>query len=286
MAHDPRFNVSENTRRLKVYIDEVEGGEYFRAREVSRLIKAGADIGSLNQAQRQILLSALAGSDYGNTVEILLQSGHYDEEDLDDAVHSAARTFADHSDETLSTLLGNGGRPNREDLKAALRQEARGRGVGRGSENIGINKIKHILEHNPYLVNSLDRDGFADDSTPLMYALKTHDGNRCSIHAIRLLLNHGADPNLQDANGKTPLMYAATRDQQIIRLLIEKGAEPLLQNKQGSFAKNYARSNPIKELLKVNNGKNKNKNKNNNNEKNSSTRRRGGDRSRTKKNRK
>jgi hypothetical protein len=280
MAHDPRFNNGydrEKTDRLIHIVNAAANDEvHFNTNEAARLIRGGANAGALNQVQKRRLLMRMAGSDDSKVVETLLQSFGYDEEDLDEAVHRASRTFGYDTDDALKTLLENGGRPSREDLKMALKQESIGGGMGHRTMKVGFNKVKHILENNPYLINTTARDGFADDSTPLMYALKTHDGHRCSINVIRLLLEHGADPNLQDAEGKTPLMYAAKRDQHIVRLLLEHGAEPLLQNKKGSFAKNYGKSKPIKSLLKINN----------NNEKNNSTRRRGGDRSRSKKNRK
>jgi ankyrin repeat protein len=61
---------------------------------------------------------------------------------------------------------------------------------------------------------------------------------------------------------KTPSMYATSRDQHIIRLLIERGADPELQNKSDSFPINYAstKSNPIKTLLRIQNNEKKNNN--------------------------
>lgn len=72
--------------------------------------------------------------------------------------------------------------------------------------------------------------------------------------AMRLLLKNGANPNLQDANGNTPLhlsvdseIDASVQDGTDIdltgtRLLLEAGADPNILNQQGLSPKDIARS--------------------------------------------
>jgi len=51
---------------------------------------------------------------------------------------------------------------------------------------------------------------------------------RGHLDVVKLLLEHGADPNVQDDEGETPLHHAAAwRDNvDIVRLLLEHGADP------------------------------------------------------------
>lgn len=241
------------------------------------LIRSGANAGALNSRQKHLLLLKMSGSHYPESTEALIQQFGYDEEDLDEAVHEAARSGLAGTDDSLKILLALGGRPNREDLIEIIKAEAITKSYvtfGIRKEKTHIKKLSYVLDYAPYLINSTGKDGMKHDSTPLMVALKPHNGNICSLEAIRILLDHGADPNLQDSTGKTPLMYAASRDRHVVKLLIDSGAESHLQNKKGSFAKNYAKSNPVKTLLRLNNNEKKNR----------PTRRRGGRRLMTRRN--
>ena len=57
---------------------------------------------------------------------------------------------------------------------------------------------------------------------------------------IRNLLLQGADIDLQDSQGNTPLHLAAQIDGQIMKFFIENGANVLLQNKTGNTALHFA----------------------------------------------
>ncbi|PIJ50158.1 hypothetical protein BL250_10755 [Erwinia sp. OLTSP20] len=60
--------------------------------------------------------------------------------------------------------------------------------------------------------------------TPLLEAIVLNDGGERQQQIVRLLLKHGADPQLTDKYGKTPLFLAQEKGfQQIARLLIAAG---------------------------------------------------------------
>ncbi|MDG4884976.1 ankyrin repeat domain-containing protein [Mesorhizobium sp. WSM4884] len=62
----------------------------------------------------------------------------------------------------------------------------------------------------------------------IIAALSTKRPDRLDV--IRLLLEHGADPNMRGVNDWTPLHYAvAQRDAEAIRLLLASGADPSLR---------------------------------------------------------
>jgi ankyrin repeat protein len=84
----------------------------------------------------------------------------------------------------------------------------------------------------PNLVDG--EDGFP--TTPLMWAAeKGHVG------VARSLLEHGADPNLSPAEGRTPLMAAARRGSlAVARLLVEHGADRTAVDDEGRSAFDFA----------------------------------------------
>ena len=93
-------------------------------------------------------------------------------------------------------------------------------------------------------VSIVDRFG----ATPLMYAAMYS-----RIEFVRTLLAHRADPNAADADGLTPLMYAAGSDEEITDLLIAHGARVDSKSKLGRtallMASAFAGNAPIVESL-------------------------------------
>lgn len=75
-----------------------------------------------------------------------------------------------------------------------------------------------LLEHRA-AINAQRKNG----ATPLHVA--SHCGH---VDVVRLLLEHGADPNVRDKYGDTPAkdaLFTSTKSQEIIRLLTEYGAK-------------------------------------------------------------
>ncbi|WP_320220681.1 ankyrin repeat domain-containing protein [Mesorhizobium captivum] len=74
--------------------------------------------------------------------------------------------------------------------------------------------------------NYEDQAGFPS----LIAALSTERPDRLEI--VRLLLEHGADPNMRGVNDWTPLHYAVSlRDAEAIPLLLASGADPSLRTR-------------------------------------------------------
>ena len=73
----------------------------------------------------------------------------------------------------------------------------------------------------------------------------------CGYYNIaKLLLDHGADPNIQNEYGYTALIYTSLHGYlDIVKLLLEHGADVNIQNEVGNTALHLARTKKMKDLL-------------------------------------
>ena len=87
-------------------------------------------------------------------------------------------------------------------------------------------------------VELLDAQGWAVlDQTMLMLASGAHGKCPGQDEVVEVLLNRGANRNLQDQAGTTALMYAASRDNAVVtRLLLLAGAQTSLRDAHGVTA--------------------------------------------------
>jgi ankyrin repeat protein len=99
------------------------------------------------------------------------------------------------------------------------------------------------------LTRLLDAGGETDASVPDVDV----NGNACATHALyfaasnghletaRVLLGHGADPNLGNTSGVSPIMVAACKGQStVVELLLEHEADARLASRGGWTAFHYA----------------------------------------------
>lgn len=101
-------------------------------------------------------------------------------------------------------------------------------------------RMNEILARSPELVDAPDHSG----ATLLMNALT--GGN---VEFAKTLIDHGADPNVRDELGNTPLHLAAGRGTEIVSQLLAAGADPSATNNRGATALFDARSPDVVHLL-------------------------------------
>lgn len=82
-----------------------------------------------------------------------------------------------------------------------------------------IDGIKIISKATDFNINESDNNG----ETPLLKIIKSSINN---INLIKLLLSYGADPNISDKNGMTPLIYSILQNNSsMVTLLIKYNAD-------------------------------------------------------------
>jgi ankyrin repeat protein len=70
------------------------------------------------------------------------------------------------------------------------------------------------------------------------------------VATVKLLLDRGADPNLADDRGRTPLMIAAERGHaEIAALLLQRGSDPSRRDGQGKTARDLAADATVATVL-------------------------------------
>ena len=96
-----------------------------------------------------------------------------------------------------------------------------------------VERVKDLLKKNPLLRNAVD---IATQETPLHRA-----ADNGHIEVVRILLDHGAYINAQDALGCTPLHLATMKDDaEIVELLLDKGADVNVKDNHDLTASDHA----------------------------------------------
>lgn len=82
-----------------------------------------------------------------------------------------------------------------------------------------------------YLRDGGSVEATANDWTLLKYAVVAD-----KLAAVRILLDHKADPNARDEDGDTPTLSAAGKSSEMFQLLLAHHGDPKIRNKKGQNA--------------------------------------------------
>ena len=113
------------------------------------------------------------------------------------------------------------------------------------SKKKGINKYSQI---NEALEDGVSPDELDDRNTCAVFNAVSEK----EVEVVELLLRKGANPNIQDISGVTPLMKACLlNDQEIVNVLIEYYADPYLKQTRGNDAFYYDKTGLLDEFKVV-----------------------------------
>lgn len=180
-----------------------------RAEEVAQLVRSGAPLEARDAQGRSALLRAVAENHVG-VAKTLLEAG------------ASPNTQAANRD-TPWLLAGALGRaeiiaamlPYRPDL--SIRNRFGGNALIPACERGHVEAVQVLLR------SGIDLDHVNDLGwTCLLEIVILGDGGPRHQQVAKLVLDAGADPNLADRNGVTPLAHARQRGQQAVARLIEQ----------------------------------------------------------------
>lgn len=203
-------NKNEVLFMKKEIINSVNDNNYKKTKE---LLEKGADVNTKDDRNRTLLMIAV----YNNNYEIseLLIENNADINTQDDMQNNPfLYSGAEGQLEILKLLVKKGA-----DTKITNRYG--GVALIPASEHGYVETVKYLLENTDTDVNHVNNLGW----TALLEAIILGTGSENHKNVIKLLLDHGADPNLPDKKGVTPLEHArenAYKD--IEKILIDAGA--------------------------------------------------------------
>jgi ankyrin repeat protein len=100
-------------------------------------------------------------------------------------------------------------------------------------------------------VDGVKMPGREDSFVPPLYAAAVKGGDD-QIRAAGLLLEKGADINLANGEGETPMMIASSNNNvNFVKLLIDKGANVNAKDDKGRTALNFAEAYRSRETIKI-----------------------------------
>jgi len=181
------------------------------------LVEAGASLNLTDPDGTTVLVLAIINGHY-DTAALLVEKGA--DPSIEDTAGMAA-LYAAVDMNTLGEVYGRPARPSTSKLSAVDLMKA--------LLTHGANPNAQLKSPTLQRAHTPGEGTLAEGSTPLMRAAKNGDAA-----AMRLLLDHGADPGITQKNGTTALMLAAGYGRGL-----------------GVFAKDYATESELLETVKI-----------------------------------
>ena len=230
---DNGINVDEVRRRDHPALLLATSRGYTSA--VKLLLEGGANLDSRTDNTKSTALHLATERNYTGIVKLLLEYGA-DKNAIDEEGKTALIIAAQKGFLEIVKLLA----PD-EDYKEPILELLYDRKYQRKRSNEYIaQKSKSIMLRRKMNINIRDRDG----TTALMYSI-IHGNfreDKDQIKLVKWLLDHEANPNMQDIYGITALIFATVgRYANVINLLLNYGADVNMKNISGDTALFYAK---------------------------------------------
>jgi uncharacterized protein len=180
---------------------------------IGRLLAEGADIDARDADGRTPVMAATAATQTA-AVRLLVDAGA----DVDIRDDRLDNPFLYAGAEGLLDILRI---VNEAGADPALTNRYGGIALIPACERGHVEVVRYLLEESDVDVDHVNNLGW----TGLLEAIILADGDATHQEIVRLLLEHGADPDLADRDGVTPLQHARARGQaEVVTILVAGGA--------------------------------------------------------------
>ncbi|MGF6355130.1 ankyrin repeat protein [Paenibacillus sp. 4624] len=209
-----KSNPKEGSRMASLNQQLFSAAEAKDTKSIEKLIQEGADVQARDQSGRTALMIATYNRDTAS-VQKLIEAGA-DVNQQDDMLNSpflyaGAEGYLD----ILKLTIQAGADP-------AITNRYGGTALIPASEHGYVDVVRELLTNTTVDVNHVNKLGW----TALLEAIILNDGNERQQKTIELLIHHGADVNLADGDGVTPLRHARAKGfKEIEAILLQAGAK-------------------------------------------------------------
>lgn len=182
--------------------------------KVRQLVEGGANINAQNAEGRTPAMIATYNNDV-ETAKVLIEAGA--DVNLQDGMKNTPFLYAGAEGylEILKLTIKAGADP-------AITNRYGGTALIPASEHGYVEVVEELLTATDIDVDHVNNLGW----TALLEAIILNDGNEKQVRTVQLLIEHGADVNLADSDGVTPMQHARSRGFKAIeKLLAEAGAK-------------------------------------------------------------
>ncbi|WP_456290488.1 ankyrin repeat domain-containing protein [Paenibacillus sp. AK002] len=188
----------------------IESAEQGNTEQVRQLLQSGANIDATDDQGRTAVMAATYRN-HVDTVDALIQAGA----DINIRDHQLNNVFLYAGAEGMLDILRLA---IDADADVTLTNRFGGTALIPASDRGHVEIVRELLTRTSVDVNHINNLNW----TALLEAVILGDGSENYQRIVKLLLDHGADPELPDGNGVTPLQHARERGyQEIERILME-----------------------------------------------------------------
>lgn len=209
-------NAPERKESVSMSIDEqlLQAAERRDSQTIGKLILEGANLDARDANGRTAAMIATYNNDVASA-KVLIEAGA--DVNLQDHMRNSPFLYAGAEGylEILKLTIKAGADP-------AITNRFGGTALIPASEHGYVDVVRELLTQTSVNVNHVNNLGW----TALLEAIILNDGNPGQQQTVRLLIEHGADVNIPDSSGVSPLRHARNKGfKEIEEILIKAGAK-------------------------------------------------------------